>query len=79
MVRSEALKEAQKRYRAKQDKYEIVKKINTKSNTKRYKEDAEFREKQKVRQREYYLKKKELKLKANEVIEPEGEEEKKED
>ena len=79
MPRSEALKEAQKRYRAKQDKYEIVKKINTKSNTKRYKEDEEFREKQKLRQREYYIKKKELKLKANEVIETEKPEEIKED
>tara|TARA_R110000803_G_scaffold152284_1_gene217372 strand:+ start:222 stop:470 length:249 start_codon:yes stop_codon:yes gene_type:complete len=70
MVRSEALKEAQKRYRAKQDKYENIKKINTKSNTKRYREDEVFREKQKARQREYYARKKE-KLKTNEVIEPE--------
>jgi len=72
MVRSEALKEAQKRYRAKQDKYENIKKINAKSNTKRYREDEEFREKQKARQREYYLKKKE-KLKAEQVIENEEE------
>ena len=35
MPRSEALKEAQKRYRAKQDKYENIKRINTKSNKKK--------------------------------------------
>jgi len=59
MPRSEALKEAQKRYRAKQDKYENIKKINTKSNKKRYAEDETFRENAKLKQREYYQRKKE--------------------
>ena len=59
MPRSEALKEAQKRYRAKQDKYENIKRINTKSNKKRYAEDETFRENAKLKQREYYKKRKE--------------------
>ena len=66
MPRSEALKEAQKRYRAKQDKYEKIKKINTKSNVKRYAEDEEFREKAKMKQREYYRIKKEKKKQEQE-------------
>ena len=77
MVRSEALKEAQKRYRAKQDKYENIKKINTKSNTKRYREDEVFREKQKARQREYYAMRKE-KIKQEQEQEQEQEQDIKE-
>jgi hypothetical protein len=66
MPRSEALKEAQKRYRAKQDKYENIKKINAKSNKKRYAEDETFRENAKMKQREYYLKRKEKKQQEQE-------------
>jgi len=76
MPRSEALKEAQKRYRAKQDKYDNIKKINTKSNKKRYAEDETFRENAKLKQREYYqIKKERIKqekeqdIKENEDIE----------
>jgi len=61
MARSEALKEAQKRYRAKQDKYENIKKINAKSNKKKYAENEEFRERAKRIQKEYYKLKKEKK------------------
>jgi hypothetical protein len=66
MPRSEALKEAQKRYRAKPDKYEKIKKINTKSNVKRYAEDEEFREKAKLKQKEYNRIKKEKKKQEQE-------------
>lgn len=59
MVRSEALKNAQKKYRAKQDKYDNIKRINTKSNKKRYANDETFRENAKLKQKEYYLIRKE--------------------
>lgn len=83
MPRSEALKEAQKRYRAKADKYEKIKLINTKSNKKRYAEDETFRENAKLKQREYYEKRKEAKKnkeqEGKEIEEQENKEEVKEE
>lgn len=69
MVRSEAQKKAQLKYRLNEEKYNIVKSINARSNKKRYAEDEEFREKMKARQREQYKIKKEKKLKEKELFE----------
>lgn len=69
MVRTEAQKKAQLKYRQNPEKYEKVKSINARSNKKRYAEDEEFREKMKARQRELYLIKKEKKLKEKEELE----------
>ena len=52
MPRSEALKQAQLKYRLKDEKYKNIKSINARSNKKRYAEDEEFREKMKARSAE---------------------------
>tara|TARA_B110000285_G_scaffold148763_1_gene166027 strand:+ start:308 stop:610 length:303 start_codon:yes stop_codon:yes gene_type:complete len=69
MVRSEAQKKAQIKYRNKEEKYDKVKSINRKSNNKKYAEDEEFREKMKARQKEQYHKKKEKMKKEKEIFE----------
>tara|TARA_B110000285_G_scaffold87952_1_gene100856 strand:+ start:178 stop:459 length:282 start_codon:yes stop_codon:yes gene_type:complete len=69
MVRSEAQKKAQIKYRENAEKYDIVKSINRKSNKKRYAEDEEFRNKMKARQKERYRIKKEKKIKEQEIFE----------
>tara|TARA_B110000285_G_C15050572_1_gene576736 strand:- start:902 stop:1183 length:282 start_codon:yes stop_codon:yes gene_type:complete len=69
MPRTEAQKKAQLKYRNKEEKYNIVKSINRKSNNKKYAEDDEFREKMKARQKEQYQIKKEKKKKEQELFE----------
>tara|TARA_R110001592_G_scaffold4008_2_gene22652 strand:- start:338 stop:577 length:240 start_codon:yes stop_codon:yes gene_type:complete len=69
MPRSEALKQAQLKYRLKDEKYKNIKSINARSNKKRYAEDEEFREKMKARSAEQYKIKKEKKLKEKELLE----------
>ena len=71
MVRSEALKKAQQRYRQKADKYEKIKAINAKSNRKRYNEDEELRQKKLAKMREYNQTRKILKQEDDEVVEVE--------
>jgi len=69
MVRSEAQKKAQIKYRENAEKYDIVKSINRKSNKKKYAEDEEFRNKMKAKQKERYRIKKEKKIKEQELFE----------
>jgi hypothetical protein len=71
MVRSEALKKAQQRYRQKADKYEKIKAINAKSNRKRYNEDEELRQKKLAKMREYNQTRKILKQEDDEEEEVE--------
>ena len=71
MVRSEALKKAQQRYRQKADKYEKIKAINAKSNRKRYNEDEELRQKKLAKMREYNQTRKILKQEDDEEVEVE--------
>lgn len=55
MVRTEAQKRAQKKYREKADKYENIKRINRESNKKRYHEDPELRQRKINQMKEYHL------------------------
>ena len=68
MVRSEALKKAQQKYRQKADKYEKIKAINAKSNRKRYKEDEELRQKKLAKMREYNQTRKIMKQEEEETL-----------